>query len=77
MATPVIAAPAVPEPVVDASEDLERGFQYLQRADFGNTVASWAAWLQAHPKDPMTAEVRDGLVAAARLRGLIEARSRE
>jgi len=61
-------------PIADGLDDLERGFQYLLRGDFDSAVVSWATWLQAHPKDPMAEKVRGGLEAAARLRGLVEAR---
>jgi hypothetical protein len=86
LATPVIAAPVVPAPAAPAApvarvapvaeglDDLERGFQYLLRGDFDSAVFSWATWLQSHPKDAMTEKVRGGLEAAARLRGLVEAR---
>ncbi len=61
-------------PIADGLDDLERGFQYLLRGDFDSAVVSWALWLQAHPKDAMVEKVRGGLEAAARLRGLVEAR---
>jgi len=63
-----------PPPIADGLDDLERGFQYLLRGDFDSAVVSWALWLQAHPKDAMVDKVRGGLEAAARLRGLVEAR---
>jgi hypothetical protein len=76
VATPVIAPPVVPPPpaMVDGIDDLERGFQFVLRGDFDSAVTSWATWLQSHPKDGMTERVRGGLEAAARLRGLVEAR---
>jgi len=61
-------------PVADGTDDLERGFQYLLRGDFDSSVAVWAAWLQSHPKHAMAEQVRGGVDAAARLRGLVEAR---
>lgn len=69
-AAPVAKAP----PVADGADELERGFQYLLRGDFESAVAAWGTWLHAHPKDAMTDSVRGGLDAAARLRGLVEAR---
>ncbi len=63
-----------PPPIADGLDDLERGFQYLLRGDFDSAVVSWATWLQSHPKDAMAEKVRGGLEAAARLRGLVEAR---
>ena len=63
-----------PPPIADGIDDLERGFQYLLRGDFDSAVVSWALWLQSHPKDAMAEKVRTGLEAAARLRGLVEAR---
>jgi hypothetical protein len=72
--TPPMSLHAVAPPIADGTDDLERGFQYLLRGDFESAVASWAAWLQSHPKDEMTEKVRGGLEAAARLRGLVEAR---
>ena len=61
-------------PIAEGIDDLERGFQYLLRGDFDSAVVSWATWLQSHPKDAMVEKVRGGLEAAARLRGLVEAR---
>ena len=63
-----------PPPIADGIDDLERGFQYLLRGDFDSAVVSWALWLQSHPKNAMAEKVRAGLEAAARLRGLVEAR---
>jgi hypothetical protein len=84
VATQVLAAPIVqpapaavphtPPPMPDGTDDLERGFQYVLRGDFDSAVVSWATWLQSHPKHDMTDRVRGGLEAAARLRGLVEAR---
>ncbi len=61
-------------PMADGLDDLERGFQYLLRGDFDSAVVSWATWLQSHPKDAMAEKIRVGMEAAARLRGLVEAR---
>jgi hypothetical protein len=61
-------------PAAENAGDLERGYQFLRRGDFDGAVASWEAWLRAHPKDAMTEKIRAGLDAAARLRGLVEAR---
>lgn len=75
MPTPVVAPPVVPAPAMpDGTDDLERGFQYVLRGDFDSAVVSWATWLQSHPKDDMTDRVRGAMEAAARLRGLVEAR---
>jgi uncharacterized protein DUF4388 len=71
---PPLAEKHEPPPIADGLDDLERGFQYLLRGDFDSAVVSWALWLQAHPKDAMVEKVRGGLEAAARLRGLVEAR---
>ena len=68
--TPRTEAP----PLQDGIDDLERGYQYCLRGDFDSAVVSWATWLQAHPKDPMHEKIRVGMEAAARLRGLVEAR---
>jgi hypothetical protein len=61
-------------PAAENAGDLERGYQFLRQGDFDGAVASWEAWLRAHPKDAMTEKIRAGLDAAARLRGLVEAR---
>jgi hypothetical protein len=71
---PPLSEKREPPPIADGLDDLERGFQYLLRGDFDSAVVSWALWLQAHPKDAMVEKVRGGLEAAARLRGLVEAR---
>jgi hypothetical protein len=71
---PPLSAKHEPPPIADGIDDLERGFQYLLRGDFDSAVVSWALWLQSHPKDAMAEKVRTGLEAAARLRGLVEAR---
>ena len=72
---PSLTAKHEPPPMADGIDDLERGFQYLLRGDFDSAVVSWATWLQSHPTDEMAEKVRAGLEAAARLRGLVEARS--
>jgi hypothetical protein len=71
---PPLTARQEPSPIADGIDDLERGFQYLLRGDFDSAVVSWATWLQSHPTDAMAEKVRIGLEAAARLRGLVEAR---
>jgi hypothetical protein len=71
---PPLAPLREPPPIAEGIDDLERGFQYLLRGDFDSAVVSWATWLQSHPKDAMAEKVRGGLEAAARLRGLVEAR---
>ncbi len=71
---PPLIAKHEPPPIADGIDDLERGFQYLLRGDFDSAAVSWALWLQSHPKDAMAEKVRTGLEAAARLRGLVEAR---
>ena len=71
---PPLAARQEAPPIADGLDDLERGFQYLLRGDFDSAVVSWAVWLQANPKHAMTDKIRLGLEAAARLRGLVEAR---
>jgi hypothetical protein len=71
-AVAAVAAVAAP-PIAEGIDDLERGFQYVLRGDFESAVVSWATWLRSHPKDDRTEKVRDGLEAAAQLRGLVEA----
>ena len=71
---PPLSAKHEPAPIADGLDDLERGFQYALRGDFDSAVVSWATWLQDHPKDAMAEKVRGGMEAAARLRGLVEAR---
>jgi hypothetical protein len=71
---PPIVGDYRPAPMPETLDDLERGYQYLLRGDFDSAVVSWATWLQSHPKDAMAERVRGGLEAAARLRGLVEAR---
>jgi len=71
---PPLTAKHEPPPMADGIDDLERGFQYLLRGDFDSAVVSWALWLQSHSNDAMAEKVRAGLEAAARLRGLVEAR---
>jgi hypothetical protein len=71
---PPLAPAYQPPPMADGLDDLERGFQYLLRGDFDSAVVSWATWLQTHPKDAMAEKIRVGMEAAARLRGLVEAR---
>lgn len=71
---PPLTSAHEPPPIADGIDDLERGFQYLLRGDFDSAVVSWATWLQSHPKDATAEKVRTGLEAAARLRGLVEAR---
>jgi hypothetical protein len=77
----VAAAPArvstakhEPPPIADGADDLERGFQYLLRGDFDGAAGSWASWLRSHPLNPMAEDVRGGLNAVVRLRGLVSAR---
>ncbi len=71
---PPLAPKQEAPPIADGLDDLERGYQYLLRGDFDSAVVSWAVWLQANPKHEMTEKTRLGLEAAARLRGLVEAR---
>jgi uncharacterized protein DUF4388 len=71
---PPLAAKHEAPPMADGLDDLERGYQYLLRGDFDSAVVSWAVWLQSHEKHELAEKVRGGLEAAARLRGLVEAR---
>jgi hypothetical protein len=74
-----VPTPVTPSPAVSALDidDLERGYQGVLRGDLDIAVYSWATWLQAHPDDAMTEQVRGGLEAAVRLRVLLEARYNE
>jgi Domain of unknown function (DUF4388) len=71
---PPLSPDYAPAPMPEHIDDLERGYQYALRGDFDSAVVSWATWLQSHPKDAMAEKIRGGLEAAARLRGLVEAR---
>jgi Domain of unknown function (DUF4388) len=71
---PPLAAKHEAPPIADGLDDLERGYQYLLRGDFDSAVVSWAVWLQSHDKHELAEKIRGGLEAAARLRGLVEAR---
>ncbi len=71
---PPLAPRTEPPPLKDGIDDLERGYQYCLRGDFDSAVVSWATWLQANPKHAMAEKIRVGMEAAARIRGLVEAR---
>ncbi|MDQ8164177.1 MAG: DUF4388 domain-containing protein [Gemmatimonadota bacterium] len=54
-------------------DDLARGFAALRVADFDTVVKAWAQFLQTHPYDDRSPQVRQGLDAALKLRAMLEA----
>ena len=62
--------PPTPEPV----DDLDRGFDAVQRGDFEGTIRAWAQFLHTRPHHELAGRLREGLEAASRLRSLVEAR---
>jgi hypothetical protein len=57
-------------PVAEVDEYL-RGIEALRIADFDTAVKAWAQFLQTHPYDDRSANVRAGLDAALKLRAML------
>ena len=66
--TPVVAV-ADPRPPAD---DLALGFSLLRQADYRSVLDAWSRVLAEHPSHEHADEIRDGMVAVARLQAMLE-----
>jgi len=60
---------------VEQADDYARGIEALRMGDFDDVVKAWAQFLQTHPYNERSPDVRAGLDAALKLRAMLEPRS--
>jgi hypothetical protein len=70
--------PAVDRRALKEEEDeLERGYQCLERGNFDGAVKAWAQFLRMHPDSPSAERVREGIAAARLLRTMMGGRAND
>lgn len=70
---PIVPGDATPaDGTLAPTDDLDRGFYLLRRADFGGAMSAWSRVLQTQPHHEHSEDLRAGIAAAARLRDMLE-----
>lgn len=73
-AQPAVAVADTPTGgTAEQQDDYRRGLEALRAADYDSAVKAWAQFLQTHPYDDRATDVRSGLEAALKIRGMLGA----